>query len=134
ELGVDVLNVAGLEIMAALRPGTPLELVRGLNELAYVHVVEAAVVPPEGYGRRLTLADVAMYRAIATATAKPVVVPSERRIEPGDMEWLRQAGISAVMAGIVVFGEASPEAVGRTVEAFDRAGRSPKSASGGLER
>ncbi len=125
DLPAQLLGQGSLEVMVALGPGTDLGLVRALDQLPGVAAVEAALVPPEGYGRRLTVADLAAYRALAAATAHPVVVPSERRIVAADLPLLAVAGVAAVMAGIVVFGEATAAAVAHAVSELVHAAGGP---------
>jgi len=70
-----------------------------------VEMIEAAVVPPEGYGRPLCVGDLVAYRRIRRATRLPIIVPTERAIEPEEVPLLvKEIGLDAVMIGAVVTG------------------------------
>lgn len=94
----------GMTCAAAVDGEFPLESVPELDALG-VEMIEAAIVPPEGYGRPLCVADLTAYRRIRRATGLPIIVPTERAIEPEDVAVLvGEAGINAVMIGAVVTG------------------------------
>lgn len=70
-----------------------------------VEMIEAAVVPPEGYGRPLCVGDLVAYRRIRRTTRLPIIVPTERAIDPGEVPLLvKEIGLDAVMIGAVVTG------------------------------
>ena len=58
------------------------------------------------------------YSDIAAKTAKPCVVPTQRRIRPEEVRHLAAAGCKAIMIGAVVMGGARPEDVKRATAAF----------------
>ena len=64
------------------------------------------------------LADILRYSDIAAKTAKPCVVPTQRRIRPEEVRHLAAAGCKAIMIGAVVMGGARPEDVKRATAAF----------------
>ena len=86
-------------------------------EAAGAKVLEASVVPPEGYGQALTLRDVIAYRRLCEATRLPVVVPTQRRIAPEDLPYLRDAGVRGIMIGAIVTGD-DEEGIVRAVASF----------------
>lgn len=84
-------------------------------------LLEAAVVPHEGYGKPLTAADLAVYRRVRAATAMPIIVPTQRAIRPEEVSLLTSAiGINAIMIGVIVAGR-EPEAFRAAAERFARA-------------
>ncbi len=114
---------------AALRCSVPLMLAcdstYSLDEVEYMadagaSVLEASVIPGAEYGTALSARDLMRYRAIARRTTLPVVVPTQRRIEPDDAALLRAAGVKGLMIGAVVTGR-DASSVARAVTAFRRA-------------
>jgi hypothetical protein len=74
-------------------------------EAAGAQAFEAAIVAHSEYGTPVTVRDIARYRQICAATSKPVIVPSQRKIESSDVPALVQkAGVRAVMIGAIVTG------------------------------
>lgn len=69
-----------------------------------IHAIEASIIPAEGYGMPLSLQDIIDYRAICDASSLPVTVPTQRRILPADLPYLRDAGVRALMIGAIVTG------------------------------
>ncbi len=85
-------------------------------------VLEASVMPHEGYGRPLSFADLVTYRQLSQASRLPVVVPTQRKIEPSDVEYLSRAGVSGLMIGAIVTGKAEKtivDAIKRFRKAID---------------
>lgn len=91
---------------------------------AYEHVgaqvLEASVIPSDEYGQPLNFRDLALYRSIAVNTKLPVVIPTQRFIEPGDVKYLAAAGVRGIMIGAVVTGKTCGGIVS-AVKAFRKA-------------
>jgi len=85
-----------------------------------IGVLEASVMPGSEYGQPLCMRDLLRYRAIADATALPVVVPTQRLICPGQVQALSQTGVRGLMIGAVVTGR-TEESIRRAVNAFRNA-------------
>ena len=102
---------------AAVDRGTdPRELLE--YEALGIEMIEAAVVPREGYGQPLRLDDVVAYRRLRRATKLPIIVPTERAIRPEDVPLLvHQAGVNAVMIGAIVTGR-DPVSLGAATKRF----------------
>jgi hypothetical protein len=84
-------------------------------------LLEAAVVPHEGYGRSLSAADLAAYRRIRQATAMPIIVPTQRAIRPEEVALLtRTIGVNAIMVGVIVAGR-EPEGFRAATRLFAQA-------------
>lgn len=84
-------------------------------------LVEAAIVPHEGYGRPLTAADLAAYRQVREATPLPIIVPTQRAIRPEEAPLLTvRCGINALMIGVIVTGR-EPDALRAVTSRFAQA-------------
>jgi len=69
-----------------------------------IEVLEASIIPSEEYGTALSFHDLLNYRHLAALAGKPIVVPSQRKIEVHDLAALQIAGIRGVMIGAIVTG------------------------------
>ncbi len=68
-------------------------------------ILEAAIIPHEGYGRPLTAADLAAYRLLRRSTRLPIILPTQRAIQPEEVSILTEdLGIEALMIGAIVTG------------------------------
>lgn len=80
------------------------ETLTDLEALGF-ELIEAAVIPHDGYGRPLTAADLAAYRMVRRATRLPIIIPTQRAIQPEEARLLTEdIGIEAVMIGAIVTG------------------------------
>ena len=87
-----------------------------------IEILECSVVRGEAYGQNLTCADLLCYSSIAKRTGKPCMIPTQKKIRPGDVKHLYRAGCRALMIGAVVTGqEPDPEVFQETVQAFREA-------------
>jgi hypothetical protein len=83
--------------------------------------LESALVHPEGYGRDPVAADLIAYALLGSATQRRMIVPTQRRVRPGDLgRYFDIPEVWAIMIGAVVTGR-TPRSVGETTEAFRRA-------------
>lgn len=114
-----LLPMVGMTRIAALEAGGDWEFVRGLNRWP-VEAFEASIVPSEDYGRHLTLADLNRYAMLTAALDRPVIVPSQKRLVPQDVPLLAQAGVKAIMIGVVCTGKSVGE-LERVTAGFARA-------------
>ncbi len=114
------LYEAGLPVIPALPHSIDrryLELVRTLPG----EWVEAAIVPPEGYGQAPTDEDFAALRIAAKGTGKRLIVPTQRRISPADLpRYFAISAVDAVTIGAIVTG-AEADSLARATRAFRRA-------------
>jgi hypothetical protein len=69
-----------------------------------VKALELSTLEPERYGSPLSMATVARLTAVVAAVDVPVVLPSQHRLCPTDVEILTAAGASAILLGAVVTG------------------------------
>ncbi len=70
-----------------------------------ISAFEASIVPGEQYGDPLTVKNLINYKEIVNKVKIPVILPSQKKLIPEDVQLLHQAGISAVMIGAVVTGK-----------------------------
>lgn len=83
--------------------------------------LEAALVPPDGYGREPVADDLVALAHLGALTRRRLIVPTQRRIRPEDLgRYFGIAQVWAVMIGAVVTGRTA-RGVGRATEAFRRA-------------
>jgi hypothetical protein len=69
-----------------------------------VDAVEAAVIPHNEYGKELLASDLMQYSTISQVLQSPVIVPTQKKITLGDVNFLLKAGIKSLMIGIIVTG------------------------------
>lgn len=86
-----------------------------------IQVVEASIMHPSAYGTPLTYFDLLQYRKICQSVSQPVLIPTQKRIQPGEVFALRDAGCRAIMIGAVVVGESTPQAWLQATTAYRRA-------------
>jgi hypothetical protein len=79
-------------------------------------IFEASIIAPECYGEDLTVKDISAYKAICAAIDIPVVVPTQKKIQPREVRCLYNAGVSAVMIGAISAGKSVSEFGGKTAE------------------
>ena len=98
------------------------ESILGAVKDSDIEILECSVVRGETYGQNLTCADLLCYCSIAKRTGKPCMIPTQKKIRPGDVKHLYRAGCRALMIGAVVTGqEPDPEVFQETVQAFREA-------------
>jgi hypothetical protein len=102
---------------------TPAESIAEFDGMGF-ELLEAAIIPHDGYGQPLTAADLAVYRRVRRATKLPMIVPTQRAIQPEDVPMLAGLGVNAIMIGAIVTGR-EPASVARATDRFAAAlGRS----------
>ncbi len=90
---------------------------------SHIDGLEAAIVPHLGYGQNLTVGDLQYYISLAISSALPVIVPTQRRIEPDEIPILADTGVKSVMIGAIVTGKTAAsieEATRNFKEAIDQ--------------
>ena len=107
------------ELMAACDGTYPMEEVRAFEKMG-AKVLEASIMPGSEYGQPLQFRDLCKYRALVENTRLPVVVPTQRRVLPEDVEALYQTGVKGLMVGAVVTGETA-QSVYKSVLEFRKA-------------
>jgi hypothetical protein len=83
--------------------------------------LEAALVPPQGYGAEPVADDLVALARLGSLTRRRLIVPSQRRLRPEDLgRYFAITHVWAVMIGVIVTGRAA-RSLGRATEAFRRA-------------
>lgn len=96
-----------------------LEGVRTLDNLG-MDYLEASIVSPGLYRQPLTVSDLEAYSLIVSTTNKPVVIPSQKKILPGDLAALKRIGTQGVILGTVAIG-ATPQDFSKNLPAYVQA-------------
>lgn len=68
-------------------------------------LIEASVVDPADYRKPIDQNDLDAYAAICSATKLPVIVPTQKAIQPEDIGKLKEVGVAGIMIGAVVTGD-----------------------------
>lgn len=114
------LYEAGIPVIPAVPHDYPASAVSSLAALPG-DWLEAALVPPDGYGRDPTAADLAALAHLGARTRRRLIVPTQRRIRPQDVpRYLAIPQVWALMIGAVVTGRTA-RGIGRATEQFRRA-------------
>ncbi|GIP62864.1 hypothetical protein J32TS6_14190 [Virgibacillus pantothenticus] len=81
-----------------------------ISEMEYIkdlhpQLLEASIVSPELYGEPLNSRDLLQYRRLVKTAELPVIVPSQKKIQVGDITSLAAVGVKGIMVGAVVTGD-----------------------------
>lgn len=87
--------------MSAVGPDWTPEFVGDLAGLG-VNVIEASIIPRTMYRTRLTAADLCLYRRLVRSAGVPVIVPTQKKIRPDEVQFLHEAGVRGLAIGAVV--------------------------------
>ena len=93
---------SGLEVLLAFNDETPPSWAAQLPSGV---LLEASVTPHAHYAEPLTAADILRYRTLRAITTAPLIVPTQKYIDPADAALLFEYGIDALMYGVIVTGE-----------------------------
>lgn len=104
-----LLQTPPLGIMVAvgaddmLRP----DRLQSLATLPAIQMIEASIIPHEGYGHPLSVADLADYTTVTRVipVERPTIVPTQRAITPDDLGPLATTGIRGLLIGAIVTGK-----------------------------
>ncbi len=104
-----------LDVMMAAFHGYDLAEFAGMESLGMT-LCEASILGHDDYGKTLSARDIARYAQLVKALNVPVIVPSQKKIEPGDVAALRASGARGLLIGAIVTGRdaASIEAATRS--------------------
>lgn len=118
-------TVQGMARAVALEPGYTVHQAIALENLG-VDVIEAAIIPHDGYGKPLTVSDMVLYRDLHDTIDVPIIVPTQRAILSEEAPLITgECGINGLMIGAIVTGKTAPEiekAVRQFKQAITRAG------------
>lgn len=116
---ISVLQSTKLSTMMACDYTYSIDEIKRFKDIG-VNVLEASIVHPDGYGDALNARDVLKYHMLCKESNLPVVVPTQRKIDPSEIGILHEVGVNAIMIGAIVTG-AEIETIKRTVCDFKEA-------------
>ncbi len=116
DLPASLLTVRPLRTMVALPPDHDVMEARALRRIG-ADALEASIVPPDQYGQDLTAGDLLKYAALAGASRLPVIVPTQKKVQPEDLPALRASGVSSLMVGAIVTGTTA-ESISESLSRF----------------
>jgi len=107
-----------LDIMMAAYHGGDISEIQTLETLGMT-LCEASIMPHQEYGQPLNARDLARLSTLSQAIDAPVIVPSQKKLTPHDIDALQHCGARGVLIGAVVTGReaASIEAATRAFAA-----------------
>jgi hypothetical protein len=80
------------------------QLVGGLHDLG-VQFIESSIVPKASYRSPLNAVDLVNYQRLVQASKPmPVVIPTQKAVEPEQVGWLQRTGASGLVIGAIVTG------------------------------
>jgi len=97
-----LLGLPGPSKMAAVNEVNPVQL-REIKKLK-IEAVETSIVPRELYHTPLTAKDLINYQIIAQETDLPILVPTQKKILPREVKFLKNAMANGIVIGAVVTG------------------------------
>ena len=111
-----VFDQKHLDIMLAAFHGYDGEEFEEFQELGMT-LCEASILPHEEYGKPLTALDLARYASLVNWLDVPVIIPSQKKIEPRDVAALQKTGASGLLIGAIVTGREA-DSIEEAVRAF----------------
>lgn len=99
-----ILTEERLAPMFCILPDHTIEQAVYASKLPRVVCMEADIVRHDGYGKRASIEDFIGYKMLTDALEKPLVVPTQRNIQPEEVPLLADVGVKALMIGAVVTG------------------------------
>ena len=109
-----------LDVMMAAFHGYDLSEFAGMQALGMT-LCEASILGHDDYGKPLSAGDVAAYAALVKSLDVPVIVPSQKKIEPQDVAALRKSGARGLLIGAIVTGREA-DSIEAAARAFSGAG------------
>ena len=128
EIGVDYFDAypfdcpawamlqSDLDVMVAAYHGMP-DGELPLYESLGMTLCEASIMAHDSYGTPLNARDLAAYRGLCASIKSPVIIPSQKKLEPRDIGPLRKTGARGVLLGAIVLGRAA-QSIEETLRAF----------------
>jgi len=102
-------RVTGMARAVALESAYTIYQALALENLG-ADLIEAAIIPHEGYGKPLTMIDLAAYRELHDTVDLPIIVPTQRAIRPEEATLITgTCGIEGLMIGAIVTGKTPAE-------------------------
>jgi hypothetical protein len=79
------------------------EMMQALEKIG-VHIIEGSIVPKTEYRTPLHLVDLANYLRLAQASQMPVLIPTQKAVQPHEVGALQKVGAAGLTIGAVVTG------------------------------
>ncbi|HAR62182.1 MAG: hypothetical protein DKM50_03385 [Candidatus Margulisiibacteriota bacterium] len=102
-----MLSLQKIGKMIAVGSNYTLNDVRSLEEIG-ADFIEASIVPSTSYRQPLTVKDLEIYYTMTQSTSKPILVPSQKKLEPADVPLFKEIGIKGLILGTISLGD-SPQ-------------------------
>ncbi|MFH1453443.1 MAG: hypothetical protein ABIH00_05640 [Armatimonadota bacterium] len=99
-----LFNLKNMSKMMAVNYQYNLDCLPELEDLG-VEILETSIINPDEYGRLLSAKDLSYYKYLIKKISIPAVVPTQRGIKPGELDYLMQAGAQGIGIGAVVTGK-----------------------------
>ena len=99
-----VYNDERIRKIVSVGSGYVTELIGILSHDNKVSAIEASIMTPQLFRLPLTLYDLSNYTLIKKLSSKPVIVPSQKYIEPADLKTLKKIGIEGIVTNNIVTG------------------------------
>lgn len=119
DMPASYLELETMEPMAALGPGWSNDDVESVGDMG-ISMLEASIVEHGNYGNPLDGSDLQAYGVIANRFGGAVIVPTQKKIRPDEVQLLRRAGVSGIMIGKIVTGD-SPSGIEAATAEFSAA-------------
>jgi hypothetical protein len=115
-----MFELTGMAKMVAVDDSYTAKSLSDLEQMG-MDILEAAVVPHAGYGEPLMLSDLTHYCALRESAKVPIVIPTQRKIQPEEVPQLfRVCRPNALMIGAIVTGT-EPDTISEATAAFKQA-------------
>lgn len=92
-----------LDVMMAAYHGGTIEELRVLEHMGMT-LCEASIMHHDEYGHPLSARDLVRYHALCDALESPVIIPSQKKLTPRDVPFLKKSGACGVLIGAIVTG------------------------------
>jgi hypothetical protein len=99
-----VYNDERVSKIVGIGTGYIVEQVKILAEDSKIGAIEASIVAPQVFRHPLNLLDICTYTLITRLSSRPVIVPTQKFIEPSDLRLLRKIGVRGIVTNPVVTG------------------------------
>lgn len=81
-----------------------------------IDALEASIIEPNLYGNNLSFQDLSAYAEIISNTSLPVIIPTQKYIEPKEVKFLKDIGAKGIMIGAIVMGKSPLNIMEKTTE------------------
>ena len=90
--------------MLAVDVNSTPEEVRGLKKLGCEYL-EGSIIAPELYHTPLNALDLLRYQNLVEFSGLPVIIPTQKKVRPDEVEAIARCGVASLMIGAVVTGK-----------------------------